>query len=213
MSTEFKPPAFQQNTFTCPHCGAFSLHSWMELKAVYLYGEQSVPFVLSKCLACGKYTAWMEKSLIYPHIGNAPPPHPDMPKPVLQLYEEARSIVAASPRAAAALLRVATERLVRDITHDERGNLFEIIGSLVKEGKISADQQKMLDTLRVIGNEAAHSLGEINFNEEPQTALNLFRLLNRLVERLITEPREIDEMFSKVPEKKKKAIEKRDKKV
>jgi len=49
--------------------------------------------------------------MIHPRKLTAPIPHSDMPDDVKEIYEEARNISDISPRAAAALLRVALEKL------------------------------------------------------------------------------------------------------
>jgi len=82
---------------------------------------------------CNKYTIWIDKILIYPQSSSAPEPIEDMPEEVKQDYLEAKNIVNLSPRAAAALLRLALQKLM--IHLGERGkNLNEDIASLVKKG-------------------------------------------------------------------------------
>ena len=49
--------------------------------------------------------------MLIPANSTAPMPNVDMPKCVKELYEEARGIVNKSPRGAAALLRLALDKL------------------------------------------------------------------------------------------------------
>lgn len=71
--------------------------------------------------------------------------------------------------------------------------------------------QKALDAVRVIGNKAVHP-GQIAFDvDDKSTAETLMKLLNIITERLITEPKEIDTIFSALPQSAKESIEKRDK--
>lgn len=63
----------------------------------------------------------------------------------------------------------------------------------------------------MIGNKAVHP-GQISFDvDDAGTATMLMRLLNIIVERMITEPKEIDSLYQGLPESVKDSIEKRDK--
>ena len=48
--------------------------------------------------------------------------------------------------------------------------------------------------------------------DDKSTAIMLMRLLNIIVERMITEPKEIDSLYQGLPESVKNAVENRDKK-
>jgi len=122
-------------------------------------------------------------------------------------FEEAREIVDASPRGAAALLRLCTQKLCRYL--GEKGkNLDEEIGNLVKKGLNPLIQQS-LDVVRVIGNEAVHP-GVIDLNDDRDTAIQLFTLVNSIAEQMISHPKAVRAMYDKLPEAKRKAIEQRD---
>jgi hypothetical protein len=54
--------------------------------------------------------------------------------------------------------------------------------------------------------------GEIDLNDTPEIALQLFGLINIIVEDRITKPKEIEELYSKLPDGAKKAIEECDRK-
>ena len=88
----------------------------------------------SKCDHCGKYSVWVEEELIYPRTLWMPEPAEDMPDKVKQIYNEAREIEQASPRAAAALLRVALEELLNLIKPKSPGKtLYDRVKYLCQE--------------------------------------------------------------------------------
>jgi hypothetical protein len=68
-----------------------------------------------------------------------------------------------------------------------------------------------MDVLRVVGNNAVHP-GQIDLKDDKATALKLFDALNLIVERLISTPKKIAELFDGLPETALEQIEKRDKK-
>ena len=84
------------------------------------------------------------------------------------------------------------------------------IKNLVEKG-LPNKVQEALDSVRVIGNEAVHP-GEINLNDNREIAAQLFKLVNFIAAKLITEPKEIDEIYNGLPENKLKGIKDRDKK-
>ncbi|MEM2995308.1 MAG: DUF4145 domain-containing protein [Candidatus Bathyarchaeia archaeon] len=90
-------------------------------------------------------------------------------------------------------------------------DLNEDIANLVKKG-LPTKIQQALDSVRVIGNNAVHP-GELNLRDDINTAVALFDLTNMIVEYMITKPKEISELYNRIPKGAKKAIEKRDKNV
>jgi hypothetical protein len=125
---------------------------------------------------------------------------------VIALYEEAAGIMVKSPRAAAALLRLAVQKLCKAL--GEKGkDINDDIGNLVKQG-LPIQVQQSLDAVRVIGNNAVHP-GEINADNPAAVAL-LFGLLNVIVDRMITQPKKIQEIYGALPPKILDGISKRD---
>lgn len=122
--------------------------------------------------------------------------------------DEAALIVDQSPRGAAALIRLAIQKLMPHL-HQKGKDLNSDIGALVKEG-LGTDLGKAMDVLRVIGNNAVHP-GQIDLKDDKATALKLFDALNLVVERLISTPKKIGALFDGLPEGVKGQIEKRDK--
>lgn len=162
---------------------------------------------ISECYSCEKISLWVHDKMVWPARSEAEIANPDMPDDIKKDYEEARSIVNLSPRAAAALLRLCVEKLCKDVP---KNTLDNKIGYLVEQG-LSVSVQKALDAVRVIGNESVHP-GEIDLNDDNDTAYALFKIVNIIVSKLISEEKQIDEIFSKIPDSKKEGIHKRDKK-
>lgn len=50
-----------------------------------------------------------------------------------------------------------------------------------------------------------------NLNDKPETALALFKLVNLIVDAMITQPKEVQALFDELPEGAKQQIDKRDK--
>lgn len=145
--------------------------------------------------------------MIVPSEAPVPPPHVDMPENCIPEYNEARDIVARSPRAAAALLRLCVQRLMVEL--GEKGKkINDDIGALVKKG-LPVEVQQALDYCRVVGNNGVHP-GEIELTDNPQIAHSLFEMLNFIVEDRITRPKQVAELYSILPEGALKAVEKRD---
>lgn len=145
--------------------------------------------------------------MVYPNFAGVEAPNEDLSEAIQYDYQEAADILQRSPRGAVALLRLAIQKLYLQL--GEKGNdLNTDIGNLVRKG-LPQKVQKSLDTLRVIGSQAVHP-GQIELKDDIETATALFRLVNFIAEKLITEPNEVDEIYSKIPDTKKDQIAKRD---
>lgn len=146
--------------------------------------------------------------MIYPAGGAAPLPSPDMPDDVRQDYEEARSILSISPRGAAALLRLAVQRLCKHLGQPGE-NINADIAALVRQG-LPVTLQRALDSLRVAGNNAVHP-GQLDIYDTPDVAARLFGLLNIIVDNQITQPCAIQELYdTTVPPETQEHITRRD---
>ncbi len=106
------------------------------------------------------------------------------------------------------MLRLVMQKLMDELGQTGK-NLNDDIAALVSNG-LPAEVQKMLDYCRVIGNHAVHP-GEIDVNDSPEIAANLFRFINLIVEDRITRAKQIEEAYAKLPEGAREQIEKRDK--
>lgn len=204
----FKPPSFEEPAFNCPLCQAYAKQIWGRVMHPETSGNSRVGKIqLSQCSHCQQYSIWFSDSLVYPDVSLAEPPNDDLSEEIKADYLEAASILQKSPRGAAALLRLAIQKLCVQLGEPGK-NINDDIGSLVKKG-LPAKVQESLDALRVIGNESVHP-GELDIKDDIPTATALFKLVNFIAEKMITEPKQIDEIYNKIPESKKEAISKRD---
>ncbi|MBO7416832.1 MAG: DUF4145 domain-containing protein [Bacteroidaceae bacterium] len=214
MRKNYIEPKKELIKYTCPHCNTISqmekdwhrfqsdINGSLERKTI------RNQLTIHKCQCCGKKIIWIDNDYVYPDIV-AEVACPDMPESVKQLYNEAGLIYNKSPRAACALLRLAIDRLCNELGETDR-DINKNIGALVKKG-LPQSVQQALDVVRVVGNKAVHP-GQISFDvDDKSTAIMLMRLLNIIVERMITEPNEIDSLYQGLPESVKESIEKRDK--
>lgn len=206
----YMQPTFRDTSFNCPFCNAYAKQSWYQL--YYHTGSTLTKIEHSYaclCSHCGKYSIWHLEKMIHPDFSGVESPNDDLEEDIKRDYLEAASIVQKSPRGAAALLRLAIQKLC--IQLEEKGkDLNTDIGNLVKKGLLVRVQQS-LDALRVIGNEAVHP-GVLDLRDDTKTASSLFKLINFIAEKMITEPKEIEKIYKKIPEAKKKQINERDKK-
>jgi hypothetical protein len=165
---------------------------------------------IAKCKHCSKSSIWMNQKMVYPITGNIETVNEDLPDEIKKDYNEAKDIVNISPRGAAALLRLAVQKLC--IHLGEKGkNINADIASLVKKG-LPATMQQALDSVRVVGNDAVHP-GVIDFEDDADTAYALFGFVNIIADVLITQPKKVEEYYTKhVPESLREKIKERDKK-
>jgi len=174
------------------------------------YAELVYNLYISKCYNCKKITVWVHDNIVFPPEKQGVQPNQDLTDDIIKDFEEARAIVGLSPRGAAALLRLCIQKLCMHL--GEKGtNIDDDISTLVSKG-LNPLVQKSLDIVRVIGNEAVHP-GVIDLNDDRGTANRLFSLINSIADQMITHPKSVEELYGKLPEKKRKAIEKRNKKL
>ncbi len=125
----------------------------------------------------------------------------------MSVYNEARSIVAVSPRGASALLRLGLQMLCAAL--GEPGKSINVdIASLVKKGLLPQVQQS-LDALRVIGNHAVHP-GTLDLKDSQITAVALFGAMNLIVEQMISAPKHTAALYESLPAADREHIEQRD---
>lgn len=129
-----------------------------------------------------------------------------MPEACKEDYLEARDIVARSPKAAAALIRLALQKLMKAL--GEKGEHIDTdIQNLVNKG-LDGHIQEALDYCRVVGNGAVHP-GEIQLNDDPSIAHVLFEMINLIVDERIARDSRVKSALSKLPESARKKIESR----
>lgn len=220
MAFEYFPPSLGESKYHCPHCNVCAKQLYSHLVTYSNYGWSSVVdsqtqfssampsgWIVTKCDHCNKVALWIGGSLIYPDLASVSPPNNDLADHIKKDYLEAASVFSRSPRAAAALLRLALQKLCVQL--GEVGtNINQDIASLVSKG-LNPLVQKSLDALRITGNNAVHP-GEINLDEEPHRVAKLFELINFIAQKMISEPRELEAFYADLPSGAIEAIKKRD---
>jgi len=208
--TPYQAPEPELDAFNCPHCNAYASMYWASGAASWLTNGRTVPVdnvTSAQCSRCNKWSIWYEEAMIFPKVITVDAPNNDLPEKVRNDYSEAATILQDSPRGSAALLRLAIQKLVDSLVAGKE-DLNGKIGKLVESG-LDAKIQKSLDIVRVIGNDSVHP-GQIDLNDSPEVAHQLFKLVNLIGQRVITEPAEVQSLYDSLPENKKKAIEQRD---
>jgi len=223
---KYVTPSITETAFNCPHCGALAKQSWFFLKADPKKKDETPLRLtedsfnrsafddiedkedLSRCFNCDKIAIWVQSALVYPVRGDAPFPNPDLPADIRLDFEEAGRIVGQSPRGAAALLRLAIQKLCQHVG-ETNSTIDQNIKSLVANG-LDVRIQRALDIVRVIGNEAVHP-GTLDLRDDIQTATKLFGLVNVIADAMISQPKHVEELYGSLPPNKLAGIEARDK--
>ncbi|MDP2549102.1 DUF4145 domain-containing protein [Oceanobacter sp. 4_MG-2023] len=213
MEQHYEAPEIDKDAFTCPYCGAFSAMRWDWIRT----HNESLPLKRAECHRCSKMSVWrahyleggdtLAGNMIDPDVHTAPLPNEDLPDVCRCDYMEARDISNKSPRGSAALLRLCIQKLCSELGGKGK-NINDDIAILVASGLPQRIQQA-LDIVRVVGNNAVHP-GEISVEDQPNTVVALFRLINLIVDNQITQPKQVASLFDALPEGAKQAVEKRD---
>ncbi len=220
--------AGNSKAFQCPVCSGFSSHLWT-YNPININGDynESIKFIIiAQCQACNQFSIWITNeiqisssrpvlntsdatlTLIFPNVAEGiPKPNNDMPDDVKEIYIEAGEVLNISPRASAALSRLAIEKLVAHLNAQGK-DLNTQIGSLVSKG-MPIEIQQMLDSVRVIGNNAVHP-GQIDIKDNKELALSLLNFINLIVDNRITQPKKILDIYNLLPESYRNSIERRD---
>lgn len=212
------PPTSGLGEFHCPHCGVFAEQQWGHITGHQVYGgefsnvskfDENLPreWKMSRCKHCAEKIIWLDDDIVYPKKMIVDLPNDDLSEDIKKDYLEAAIIFNDSVRSSAALLRLALQKLCKQL--GEKGdNINADIKNLVKKG-LNPQIQKSLDILRITGNNAVHP-GEINVEEKPELVLKLFELINFIAEKMISEPKEIEGFYEELPENAKEQIKERD---
>lgn len=215
MAPRYVAPIFLGEAFTClhPDCQTLASMSWGQVtSSLGRYGYLSFQFYICKCEHCERLSIWSTKNdrtgvLIFPSTISAPVAHEHLPSDCQVDFEEAREISSRSPRGAAALLRLCLQKLLGHI--GGKGEHIDTdIKALVALG-LDPHIQQALDVIRVTGNNAVHPL-EMNLEDDHDSVLVLFEMINFIVEERISRPLKTQYRFANLPEKARLAIEKRD---
>lgn len=170
------------------------------------YLDHKIPNLhLSRCFVCKRGALWLGDRIINPVSDVMVVPNEDLPDDVRDDFMEAAHIAHLSPRGAAALLRLALEKLCRHL--GKTGKIDTMIAELVTDG-LNMKVQQALDVVRVIGNESVHP-GSIDLRDDHATVQALFRLVNIVSETMITDRRKVAELFNGLPAEKLAGIQQR----
>jgi len=237
MSKEPNPPSICSPRFDCPYCGAFSHQDWYKLNADLIQNSEQWESIvenitdkniitvvqkqspsgtindannlfLSQCYSCKKAAIWVYSGIVFPPQRFGVEPNQDIPPEIISDIEEARTIVDLSPRGAAALMRLALDKLCNHL--EGKGKIIsDKIQSLVSKGLANPPAQQSLDFVRVVGNEAVHP-GKLDLKDDKATVAQLFYMINIIAEQMITVKKSVQEAYNKIPESKRNAIDVRD---
>ncbi len=163
---------------------------------------------ISYCFGCNEMCLWVYDQLVWPRRAGGPQPRIDHPPEVPRDdYEEEGQILEASPRSAAALLRLAVEKLCKELG-ESGDSLNADIASLVGED-LDARVQKVLDAVRVIESNAVRP-GQIGLRDDRATAETLLGLVNLICEKMMMEPKHVEAVYTKLRERARNAMEQRE---
>nr|WP_193988815.1 DUF4145 domain-containing protein [Lelliottia steviae] len=205
---DYVAPEISKPSFHCPTCGVLAHMAWYYLDR----GNTRRTFQEAICSHCKSTSLWAvlesetrngvrvpsEAIMLLPDNGSAPMPELDMPEIVKIDYQEAARIAAKSPRGAAALLRLALQKLCVHLGQSGK-NINDDIRELAKIGTLPPMVIKVADTIRITGNNAVHP-GQMADEDLDRVSLKLFDLLNFIVKKAITEPKELNDLYESIPE-------------
>lgn len=200
MKQLYVAPEYKKSAFNCPFCNAYANFEW-ELISDYIQ--------MAPCTHCNEEVISYDEKIVFPKVNLAEMPNDDLTEDIKKDYIEAMNVVNDSPRSACALLRLAIEKICKQLGENGK-SINDDIGNLVKKG-LPLQIQQSLDIVRVVGNKAVHP-GEMNIDDTPKIALAMFKLVNFIADKMITEPKELDNLYSGLPEKDLDRISKRDSK-
>lgn len=203
MKIQFVEPKYEERVFTCPNCQATAKQKWSTVQkfdtgdGATIKGWFETPGArnvtpqweldISICDVCDKFILWYEGERVYPSLSSVEEPAEDMPVEVKQLYNEARAIVQLSPKSACALLRLSLEKILVHLGYPKSNKLVVNINKLKEDGKVDEYIYAAMDSVRLLGNNAVHP-GKIDIDDNPEYAFKLFKLLNYIVDELISRP-------------------------
>jgi hypothetical protein len=162
---------------------------------------------VSECYNCKKLAFWLGDELVWPSRKDLPTANIDMPDHIKRDFHEAGEIAGKSPRGAAALLRLCVQKLCIELGQSGK-NINDDIAAMVKNG-LDPRVQKMLDVVRVIGNNAVHP-GELDIRDNREIVNQLFKLVNMIVDAMISQPKAIEALYGELGPNARSAIARRD---
>ena len=152
---------------------------------------------ISYCFNCNEMCFWVYDQLVWPRRAGGPEPKLLAPPNVRREREETSQTLEASPRGAAALLRLAIEKLCKELGVSGE-SLKDDVALFVRED-VDARVQKVLDAARIIESNAVRP-GQIGLGDDRATAETLSGLVNLICEKMIMEPRHLQAVYTKLRE-------------
>lgn len=212
MSVKYYPPVLGQSKFNCPSCKVYALQKHSGLyanayraipsefdEAVQVFNAYfSDEWATTKCEHCEDMAVWHKGKLLFPCPIFVDPPNEDLDDDIKSDYMEAADVYHRSPRAAAALLRLALQKLCKQL-NGKGENINEDIRSFKEKG-LSEMVINSMDSLRITGNHAVHP-GQLDLKEDKERVAKLFGFINLIAQKLISEPREVNDFYNSLPRK------------
>lgn len=164
----------QIDFYKCPNCGQYTIH------------------------ALGVGTAIRDVNIPIRPISFAKQFPDYIPEGIRQDYEEACAIVNLSPKASATLSRRCLQGMIRDFWGISKSRLIDEINEL--QNKIPAQQWKVIDGIRRIGNIGAHMEKDINLivDIDPDEAQKLIKLIEHLLEQWYIDRHEQELLYADI---------------
>lgn len=214
MTKYFNSYSTGNTSIICPYCHVYAQFDWSVQQKLNSKPKE-YRLIVAKCNSCHLDSVWFqnlqskEEILMFPDYPlGLDAPNSDMPNNIQQIYIEAAKVLKDSPRASAALSRLAIDELTKEFS--DKHSLDNRIGDLVSKG-LPDKLQQAFDIVRIVGNNAVHP-GKIDLTDNQEMAKSLLNLLNIITDNLITQPNQIDKFYNSLPEGQLKHIEKRDSK-
>ena len=190
----------------CPYCHSFCGFSCLLILSKIPSSFDNNRLIEGICPACNKTALWLVNSekelLLFPDVPTSTPePNTDMPEDIKQIYLEACKVLNYSPRASAALSRLAIDKLT--MSFSKKNTLNDRIKDMASTD-LPEKIIKSLNIVRVVGNNAVHP-GKIDLTDDESLASSLLELINIIVEKCISEPKKVNDIYNKISSKKKKS--------
>lgn len=207
--------------FQCPYCSmvmpisqdtiserypSFSYSNDIDIYTNNKTSKSCVKISFYKCPNCGQFTI-MAKGIgenvndinVYLRPKSLAKQFPKyIPDGIRQDYEEACAIVNLSPKASATLSRRCLQGMIRDFWGISKSRLIDEINEL--QNKIPAQQWKVIDGIRRIGNIGAHMEKDINLivDIDPDEAQKLIKLIEHLLEQWYIDRHEQELLYADI---------------
>ena len=152
---------------------------------------------ISYCFNCNEMCLWARDQLVWPRSAGGPAPKLHASPDLRRDDEEASQTLEASPRGAAALLRLAIEKLCKELGESGEAPKDDI-AALVQED-VDARVQKVLDAMRIIESNAVRP-AKIGGDDNGATTEALSGLVNLICEKMIMEPRHQQAVYTRLRE-------------